>query len=413
VFYLRHHGYSKFFPLCCRADFRPLWLFGYSRQAALRIIMRHSFVVLRRGVVKKLLIAGAALAALMGTPALAADTALKAAPAPVYKAAPIVQPGGWYVFVDGMYERVRLPGYSLGFAGEQNAAPSGNTGAFNHFSPDLDGAGVRGGIGYFVPGARWRLEAAGSYVHASGSNSQGFAPSGIGAYTPLLNGTAGGFGFNCSLGLFRCTESGTLNTSYSSWQAYGKAAYDTQFFRSGLVAPFVALFGGNSRNHENLAQGLSQFNAGTLVNTGTYTTSTALRWSDFGARVGVDATAPVNSWLSWSFNGWVGVAARDVSLNGSDIAASTIAMAGASSLSTSATTTAVVANAETGFSVKVTQATTLRGFVGVNFDSRVPGITAPTWASLTGIVELGATPASISYSSETSYYAGGGIAVKF
>jgi hypothetical protein len=109
----------------------------------------------------------------------------------------------------------------------------------------------------------------------------------------------------------------------------------------------------------------------------------------------------------------VGVAARDVSLNGSDVAASTIGMAGASSLSTSATTTAVVANAETGFSVKVTPATTLRGFVGVNFDSRVPGITAPTWASLTGFVELGATPASISYSSETSYYAGGGIAVKF
>jgi hypothetical protein len=229
-----------------------------------------------------------------------------------------------------------------------------------------------------------------------------------------LNGTAGGFGFNCSSGFgLTCSGSGALSTSYSSWQAYGKAAYDTPILGTGMVSPFVAVFGGNSHNNQSFAQTLSQFLGGALTNTGTYGAITALHWNDIGARAGIDSTVPVNSWLSWSFAGWVGIAARDVSLNGTDVAASTLGMAGVSALSTSATTTAFIANAETGFSVKVTPATTLRGFVGVNFDDRVPGITAPTWTSLTGFTELGATPAAIRYSSETSYYAGGGVTVKF
>ncbi len=55
---------------------------------------------------------------------------------------------------------------------------------------------------------------------------------------------------------------------------------------------------------------------------------------------------------------------------------------------------------------------TIRGFVGANYDGSVPGITNPTY---TGSVNgpTSTTPASIYYAHETSYYAGGGLVVRF
>jgi hypothetical protein len=42
----------------------------------------------------------------------------------------------------------------------------------------------------------------------------------------------------------------------------------------------------------------------------------------------------------------------------------------------------------------------------------VPGISAPTYAGNV-LVPAGGTAAGIAYSSETSYYAGGGLSLKF
>jgi hypothetical protein len=55
----------------------------------------------------------------------------------------------------------------------------------------------------------------------------------------------------------------------------------------------------------------------------------------------------------------------------------------------------------------------LRGFAGLNYDSRVPGIAAPQIGGIAGIVPATGTPAGIKFAAETSYYAGGGITVKF
>ena len=70
-----------------------------------------------------------------------------------------------------------------------------------------------------------------------------------------------------------------------------------------------------------------------------------------------------------------------------------------------------LANAEVGLAYNVIPALTLRGFAGLNYDGGVPGIAAP-WNG--PFVLFGpATPASIRYVSETSYYAGGGLKWSF
>jgi outer membrane immunogenic protein len=97
-----------------------------------------------RGIMKKLLIAGAALAALIGTPALAADMALKAAPPP---AAPAWSWTGFYAGVNlggawGTSKYTFLPGPAwTGGSGAQLAADGG---------PSLKMSSVSGGgqIGY-------------------------------------------------------------------------------------------------------------------------------------------------------------------------------------------------------------------------------------------------------------------------
>jgi hypothetical protein len=55
--------------------------------------------------------------------------------------------------------------------------------------------------------------------------------------------------------------------------------------------------------------------------------------------------------------------------------------------------------------------TTIRGFVGANYDSRVPGIASPALSgNLLGV--FFATPAAIKFEHTTSWYAGGGLTVK-
>lgn len=80
-----------------------------------------------------------------------------------------------------------------------------------------------------------------------------------------------------------------------------------------------------------------------------------------------------------------------------------------SSISCTDKTTAFVANAETSLTFRLAPRWSLRTFVGLNYDNKVPGISAPVPVVGGGT----STPAGINYQAETSYYAGGGLTVKF
>jgi hypothetical protein len=338
---------------------------------------------------------------------IAAASAADLLAAPVYKSSPAVSPSGWYMYEDGMYDSVRLPTYALGFHTFGTAGLSPDTGALNTFSPQANGGSGRGGIGYYFPSSQLRLELGGSYVSTNSKQNVGPTTSTVGLIGPvLLSGTLEGGAFFCSL---VCTSAGQLNSSYTSWQVDGKVAYGMKW--GGVeVSPFATLFGGSSRNNQTLSQSLSVF-----VNSVAYSANTALTWNDFGGRLGLDATVPLTNWLSWSFSGSAGLANRMVSLNGSDTASdivgSTIAFSGASTISASTATTAFVGNFESGFGVKLMRSMTLRAFGGVNFDNRVPGISMP--AATNAFTTAATSPAGINFSSETSYYAGGGAIWNF
>ena len=359
---------------------------------------------MHRGMVAAVVAAGTGIGLIVS--ASAADLPA----APVYKAAPTVSPSGWYIYEDGIYENVALPSNLLGL---HNVGPGLlDAGPTNNFSTRLNGEGVRGGLGYVVPGTGWRMEATGSYVRADGTQNQTGALISNDAVGPVfLNGAPTKNAFTCG-GIFNCSSTAQLSTSYVSWQAGGKIAYDMQWAGPVSLSPFVALFGGSNRSSQTLSQTFLQTGLG-FVDNGTYGASTALAWNDFGGRIGLDAIAPVTNWLSWSFAGSVGLADRMALLTGSDSASSTaFVFNGASAISTSATTTAFVANLESGFAIKPMPSVTLRAFGGVNFDNRVPGVSAPSYAGPI-LAPTGATSAAISFSSETSYYAGAGAIWKF
>jgi hypothetical protein len=284
-----------------------------------------------------------------------------------------------------------------------------DAGPVSSFNPTLDGGGLRGGVGYHIPGTAWRLELGGSFMEANGKQTQSGAPT-TNAGPVLLNGAVGSASDTCNQG-FACTTNGQLTTAYQSWQINGKAAYDVTW--GGVaISPFLAVFGGSSRNDQTLNQSLAQTNfAGPTANSLTYDASTSLRWNDVGGRFGLDTTVPLNGWLAWNASGSVGLADRSVSLSGTD---SVLQNSKTSSISVSTGTTALVANLESGFTLKPTPWLSLRAFGGISFDDRVPGISSPTAVSLVipgGLVP--GTAASISFSHETSYYAGGGASWKF
>ncbi len=356
----------------------------------------------------RLAIAGLAfttvLTGLAGGAARAADMT------PVYKARPAVVTDNYYVWVDGMYERVNLPTYSLGMK-NIGSFPFPDSGAVQSFDPHLNGAGVRGAIGYLVPGSSLRLEAGASFVAADANQSQ----SGAVAPNVALQFLSGAFrndGLNCNA--FACSVSGTLKTEYTAWQLNGKALYDWRF-GAVAVTPSVAVFGGGARAKQTLSQSLTQIlpATGAVLNTANYAANTSLRWTDVGARVGLDFAAAVSNALTLGIGGWVGVAERYTSLSGTDLGIATTALfTGNSAVSASATTGVLVANAEAGFAYKFSPTSTFRGFVGVNYDDKVPGITRPIY---TGPVNAPTSlvPAGIFYAHETSYYAGAGVLVTF
>ena len=208
-----------------------------------------------------------------------------------------------------------------------------------------------------------------------------------------------------------CTINGNSSANYSNWQIHGRAAGD---YRLGAVwfTPSLAVFGGEAHNNQSTASVLSLSQLVDPARISTYNASTSLRWTDVGARAGMDLKFDVSPWAAIGIGGWAGFASRRASLSGSDVYVDNILgfYNGASTISgIGRSTTPFLANAEAGIAVKPLPALIMRGFVGVNFDSQVPGVASP------GITAFGGTtsPAGISFGSQTSYYTGGGLTWAF
>jgi len=299
---------------------------------------------------KKLLL-GMVFSALASA-AVAADVSV-----PVYKAPPatFVSASGWYLSVDGAWRRVSLPDYALGSRQVVFPFPSTDGGPMQSFRQQrFDGSLIRGAVGYFLPpgtsnsifGANTRVEMGGFYGRASGSQT-GTAVSVTGAAAmQFLDGTLRNTSYLCNNAQI-CTTSANLSTSYSDWQLHGKIAGD---YRVGavLVTPSVALFGGNARTNQTLLQTLT-LTAAPPGNV-TYQASTSLRWTDVGARAGLDLKADVTPRVAVGLSGWAGLAGRHASLSGTDVAVDTVSgfHNGASALSVSSNATPFLANVEAG-----------------------------------------------------------------
>jgi hypothetical protein len=331
--------------------------------------------------------------------ALAADIPLKAP-------GTVTQSSGVYVWVDGSYQSIKTPTYDLGFRLVPTGALAGPAASFD---PRETGYGISGGIGFVLPngiflsnvGTNARIEFGGSYVNATASQTNSISSGGFGLL-PQLSGLTN-FATGCGVA---CAVSGSLSSSYSSWQASGTFLTDYQINGVSLT-PSLGLFGGKSRNNQTLSNTMTAVGSPAITQ---YDANTTLDWTDWGGRVGLSGSAPLTGWMTFALGGNVGLAARNVSLTGSDAAfISILPGTTLSSVAASQTTTAFVANAETSLIFRLAPRWSLRTFVGLDYDNKVPGISAPVPVLGGGT----STAAGIKYQSETSYYAGGGLTLKF
>jgi hypothetical protein len=348
--------------------------------------------------------------------------AAELAAAPIYKAppAPVTPSGDFFFFVDGSWQSIKLPHFALGYKTSPPATFTDGP-VRDNYDPRATGHGISGGVGYafrdgtFSPlfGSTVRIQIALSYIDADVRQSGGSAPSSADSLLQLLAGTfRPGIGASCNGAAGSCTTASSLSSHFTAWQGSLKTAAD---YRFGLVTftPSLAAFGGDSRNRQDFLQNLVTSVAGSAD---TYNANTVLHWKDWGAKVGLDANVNVTHQLSVGLGGNLGLASRHVSLNGNDSQVSTpggpVGGNSSSSITSSATTTAFVATAEAGITIRPQPTMTVRGFVGLNYDSRVPGISTPHWTG-SALAPTSITPAGINFSSETSYYAGGGITVRW
>ncbi|HEY4919049.1 MAG TPA: hypothetical protein VII40_02995 [Xanthobacteraceae bacterium] len=116
------------------------------------------------------------------------------------------------------------------------------------------------------------------------------------------------------------------------------------------------------------------------------------------------------------------MAGRFISLSAVDSATASPAFAAftpspsPTAINPSTSTAAFLANAQADLTIRPLRNVELNGFVGLNYDNRVPGVSAPVIvgnAGVTGPLGTHGMPAGIEFASETSFYAGGGITVKF
>ncbi len=347
------------------------------------------------------------------TTALAADLPVKAHQA--------TAGGGLYIWADGSYQSIHLPTYDLGTRLQPAAAGSAISPA-NTFDPRASGYGISGGVGVVLPrgmflsniGTNARIEFSGSYVNANASQSATTVSTVGGGYSlPQVGGLTNFAGSVACGAATSCIVSSALGTSYSSWRIDGR--YATDYKMGGVtLTPSLSVFGGKSRNSQTLSETNLVFGGTASMQ---YNADTKLDWTDWGGRVGLSGSVPVLDWLTFVVGGNAGLAARKSSLTGSDVANGFVGgvpffTPTTSSTASSGTTTAFVANAEASVIIRLASNVALRTFGGLNYDNKVPGIVAPGVALPFGFGGTTAA-AAIKYQAETSYYAGGGLTVRF
>tara|TARA_R110002124_G_scaffold16240_4_gene69652 strand:+ start:232 stop:1323 length:1092 start_codon:yes stop_codon:yes gene_type:complete len=352
---------------------------------------------------------------LLASAALAAETpavAVKAAAAP----ADMMQAGTWYVTGDAAWEGVNLPDYNLGFHKVTNPSFF-DGGTFQTFSQHLDGYRLQGAAGYFLPasyastlmGSNTRVEFGVLYSRATGDASGRDVFTDGGIVTQTIDGAGAGGGYVCSPGQV-CVTTSDLSTTYSDWKLNGKIAgdYRVDVF---LLTPSLALFGGETQTDQLISQ-LTLL--GAHPERLTYTADTSLRSRDFGVRGGVDLKYDLAPQVTLGLGASAGLATRHASFDGTDLATDALFgfLTGASTVSGSDNATPIVANTEVSVAYKWFPALTVRGFAGLNYDSKVAGIEAASFGGTVGGV-TSRTPAHITFHSEIGYYVGSGVAWSF
>jgi hypothetical protein len=349
------------------------------------------------------LIAAASAIALTPT-AYAADQPAKA---PLLPAA-IQSQAGPYIWVDGAYESIPLPTYNIGSQRAASFVPLVLLGPLQSYDPRVTGASVAGGIGYVFPhgtfwGDRFRVELNAKITQATESQS------GRNLATQIMRSNLAGAAVSTSGPGF--LQLSSLSTEYQAWQTGLMAATD---FRFGAVSltPSITVFGGRSYVVQDFFE-VSADLAGNPSPVESYSATSSLRWTDVGAKLGLDARTDLTPSVGVGLKGSVGFAARDVNLRAGDAPGFVLSLFFPSAtIDTDANTVPFLANAEASIFVKSPSSNAvLRVFGGLNYDSRVPGISAPVIVS--SVPGTPGIPAGIIFEAVTSYYVGGGLLMKF
>lgn len=326
---------------------------------------------------------------------------------------------GIYLYVDGSYQSINLPSVE-NFGYRTLFFPPGNIAATEKHDPRADGVGVRGALGYVFRdgafpisfGSNQRIELGGSYVKANGTSSATTSAADFPMIAYNLNGIVPLGAGSAGCGGATCSTPSTLTSDYRAWDIFLAGKSD---FKTGLLTltPSLTLVSGKGRTQHGLAQQLLADGAPYPFLSGgnTYNMNAVLDWNDWGAKIGMEARYDVNAWLSLGLGGTAGWASRSASLTASD----SLLFPGhigplTSSLAGSADTTAFLGSAEANVVLRPNRNISIKGFAGLKYDSRVPGIAGNQFSP--GVFESG-TPARIKFESETSYYAGGGLTVAF
>ncbi len=327
---------------------------------------------------------------------------------------PSFERAGFYASIEGSSQTINLPAYDLGWK-LTDYTTGANRGPSETYKPRVDGYGIAGTAGYVAPdgtfanmwGRNVRLEIGASYIRASGTTTGRSADIAGFGYSYAAQMLGGGFGETNGFGSTSWTNS-TLTTDYTAWKIGLKSAADHSFGPVTLT-PSLSVFAGHASNNQTFFQ---QLNAGASPSNRNYRASSLLGWTDWGARAGLDGKWQLANWLSVGLGGNIGTAWRDVSMNASD-EYNHLGVGGYTAYSAAAgshATAPLLASAEASATIQPLPGVSLKVFGGLNFDSRVPGMSA---ASFVGGAPTGVTPAGIKFASETSYYAGGRLTVGF
>jgi hypothetical protein len=204
-----------------------------------------------------------------------------------------------------------------------------------------------------------------------------------------------------------CPTTSRLRSQYEAWHASAKAASD--FAMGALtVTPSLALFGGESRNEQELFQSTTFVTFPAAAPRTLFETASENATDRVGSRLGLSGKYDVTPWLALGLGGNVGVAYRHIGLRAYDNSSSA---GNKDSYSSGTGVAAFLAGAEASVVARVDPAIAFKLFAGVNYDDKVPGITAQNY---TGVLFINnpVTPVRIKTAGEIGYYAGLGVMVR-